>query len=490
MFSDSIIQRHMTSDCAMRSLFSEEAIEYAWQQLAIIAGVDVQDSVSGNGFESLPLDLRYGYETGGISEGKLQVRVRACTSSAWRRLIQGEAGIKWIPISELVPARTPLPFDDAIPVVLWGRGAEDGNRPFVELSSNGSVLLFNADIVATTFFMLSRWEETVNPERDEHSRFPASASIAYKYSFLDRPIVDEYAVILKMWLKSLLPDWKPIYPHFNVQLSHDIDAVRKLSSWPVMFRYLIGDLLYGDGVASDARSIFKTIRGRSNPEQDPFMMGIEALAELSRAQGLRSAFYFKTAQQGPRDSGYDFFDPLVQKCIERLRRENFEIGFHPGYDTFKNLDRLLEEKADFDTAVGNNLDGYGGRQHYLRFESPITWRHWEAANLAYDSTMGYADREGFRCGTCHPFHPFDFENNRVLDLVEVPLIVMEKVFLNRGISQAEEAILKLAKQCQKVGGTFTLLWHNSSVFGNWRHWFKMYESVVTILAEMCEGINA
>jgi len=92
--------------------------------------------------------------------------------------------------------------------------------------------------------------------------------------------------------------------------------------------------------------------------------------------------------------------------------QGFEIGFHPGYDTYRNLARPLQEKAIFDEAIG--LDRYGGRQHYLRFEVLTTWRHWEAANLAYDSTLGYNRCEGFRCGTCHPFHPFDFEQNREL----------------------------------------------------------------------------
>ena len=48
------------------------------------------------------------------------------------------------------------------------------------------------DILAASFFMLTRWEEYVNRTRDNHNRFQATASLAYKQGFLDRPIVNEY----------------------------------------------------------------------------------------------------------------------------------------------------------------------------------------------------------------------------------------------------------------------------------------------------------
>lgn len=52
------------------------------------------------------------------------------------------------------------------------------------------------DLFASAFFMLSRWEETVRPERDEHGRFPAIASTACQWGFLDRPVVNLYAETL------------------------------------------------------------------------------------------------------------------------------------------------------------------------------------------------------------------------------------------------------------------------------------------------------
>ena len=50
--------------------------------------------------------------------------------------------------------------------------------------------------------LLSRWEETVLTGRDAHGRLPFSDSVAHRQGFLDRPLVDEYALILREWLKA------------------------------------------------------------------------------------------------------------------------------------------------------------------------------------------------------------------------------------------------------------------------------------------------
>jgi hypothetical protein len=143
------------------------------------------------------------------------------------------------------------------------------------------------------------------------------------------------------------------------------------------------------------------------------------------------------------------------------------------------------EKQRMDVALGETR--YGGRQHYLRFRAPDTWRHWEGAGLTYDSTLSFADHEGFRCGTCHPFQPFDLEADRVLDVWEIPLIVMEVTLKNYRYltpEQAENRILTLARRCQVVNGTFTLLWHNSSLQGEWVPWEQMYRRLLPKLAAL------
>mgnify|MGYP000971870045 CR=1 FL=1 len=44
-------------------------------------------------------------------------------------------------------------------------------------------IICEADVFASCFFMLTRWEEYVNKNRDKHDRFSANESLAYKQGF-------------------------------------------------------------------------------------------------------------------------------------------------------------------------------------------------------------------------------------------------------------------------------------------------------------------
>ena len=48
-------------------------------------------------------------------------------------------------------------------------------------------IICGLDIFASSFFMLTRWEEYVNKERDKHNRFSSKSSLAFKFDFLNRP---------------------------------------------------------------------------------------------------------------------------------------------------------------------------------------------------------------------------------------------------------------------------------------------------------------
>jgi hypothetical protein len=172
----------------------------------------------------------------------------------------------------------------------------------------------------------------------------------------------------------------------------------------------------------------------------------------------------------------------TKEIINYLQALRFEIGFHPGYYTFNNDTLFLMEKERMDQVLGRT--NYGGRQHYLRFEVPMTWRLWERASLIYDSTLGYPEQEGFRCGTCYPYQPFDVLEQRIINIYECPLIVMDSTLANYkhiNTIEAEKIILDLAKRCACVGGVFTMLWHNTSLCVKNHPYREMYRKLLPLL---------
>ena len=64
---------------------------------------------------------------------------------------------------------------------------------------------FPFDIFGASFFMLSRYEEYLPHIKDEYGRFEAKESLAFKYGFLEIPIVDKWVQILKIEILKKYP---------------------------------------------------------------------------------------------------------------------------------------------------------------------------------------------------------------------------------------------------------------------------------------------
>ena len=167
---------------------------------------------------------------------------------------------------------------------------------------------------------------------------------------------------------------------------------------------------------------------------------------------------------------------MIERVTDVLRdidSRGHRIGIHPGYKTYndKNNFRLSVQKLKQTLAKESiNQEILIGRQHYLRWKTPDTARFYEENKVISDSTLGYADMPGFRCGTCIRYNFFDAEEQKLMDLYEQPLIVMECSVISgkyMGLSaskKAQDNMIKLKDICKKVGGEFTLLWHNTSLF--------------------------
>lgn len=93
-------------------------------------------------------------------------------------------------------------------------------------------------------------------------------------------------------------------------------------------------------------------------------------------------------------------DPAIREPIQRIHQRGHEIGLHPSYGTYQTPELITKEAERLRTVLqksGIVQPKLGGRMHYLRWEHPSTLQAWNDAGMTYDSTLGYADRPGFRC---------------------------------------------------------------------------------------------
>lgn len=469
----------------MNFLLTDHMIRYAWKELAQRAGIaefTKDDRLAG-------VPVAYG-KPAEITFNQPGIIIESTGADDICRLLKlEEDSLVWAQMSHLMPSTSRWSTDNIkLPILLWGEGVERNNNGSIRQRADGTVVV-SIDMIAATIFMLTRWEEIAVTERDHHDRFPVQASVAYKQRFLDYPIIDLYAQILQAWLQYLNLNWQPQYPTFEVKLSHDIDWIAPYPSWKYGFRRLVGDVVKRREWQQARETYTKLLSSFVTPDRTPQMQGIYLLAKVSEQANLTSVFNIMASVSSSFDSGYNPTSTNIRQCIAQLLHAGHEIGFHPGYYTYDNYCQLEAEKIRLDNALSLLLDKdiNSGRQHYLRFKAPDTWLHWHKLGMRYDSTLGYADHEGFRCGTCHQFNVFDIEGDQELDLVEIPLIVMDETlrsYRDMNIDEAHERIIYLARICFKVGGTFTLLWHNTSLLDNWSAWGNRYAEIVQELATL------
>lgn len=377
--------------------------------------------------------------------------------------------------------------NNQIPVI-FGGDPESAN--FIELTNKQINLML--DIFGSSFFMLTRYEEIVKIDRDQHDRFPVTASIALQEGFLDRPIVNEYLEILWACLQYLWPNLRRKTREYRLLLSHDVDQPLCVTGKPLtrLIRRVGGDILRRRDIGLAARSTMAYIYGLwGNFDRDPCNT-FDFIMNLSEKYNVKSTFHFMTAYSSfcETDRRYKIDDPWFRKLIRSIHERGHELGLHTNYDTFRDKNRTNHEfeiLLDLTTQEGICQKQWGSRQHYLRWDNPATWQNLEDAGLNYDSTLTFADHIGFRCGTCYEYPVFNLITKKILNLIERPLIVMDGAFLYMKMSlknkSAINSIIRLNQICKCYKGSFTLLWHNSSLITTFEKHY--YSDLLKSLAE-------
>jgi peptidoglycan/xylan/chitin deacetylase (PgdA/CDA1 family) len=205
---------------------------------------------------------------------------------------------------------------------------------------------------------------------------------------------------------------------------------------------------------------------------DPFFTCFDWMMDVNEKAGNRIAFYFIVDHTSKTMDGcYLVNEPAILSLLRRIHDRGHEIGLHQSFNTYQNQDQTKKE-ADYLQNVLNDMsifqDSLGGRQHFLRWETPITARNCAFAGLDYDSTLTYAEYAGFRCGTCYEYTFYDVFRRERLNIQERPLVVMDvSVFSNKYMNydygaNAQNLILKLKSRCFQFNGDFTILWHNNN----------------------------
>lgn len=330
-------------------------------------------------------------------------------------------------------------------------------------------LVVHADIIASAYFLLTRYEEIRRRNvRDAHGRFPGKESLPYRAGFLQRPVVDEYGRLLRDWLRQGGVDIEEFEPRIRkVWLTHDIDQPFFCQT----FRSLARESMKGCG-------FMKAWRFYSGPlDEDPYYTYpwlVRHADILKRDLGdgrCEVVFFVKAGGRSQEDKPhYLLWTKDMRALFNGLKKGHCHFGLHSSFDAGKDPARIAEEKATLEKYIGRPIRY--NRHHFLASREPEDLDWLERFGFTDDFTMGYADVAGFRLGTARPVRWINPENRRLSSLLLHPLTVMDRTLmdprymdLNRG--EAFDLCSDLIRKTKRANGELVWLWHNNSV-SNWK----------------------
>lgn len=355
--------------------------------------------------------------------------------------------------------------------------------PHIEKIEN--TIVCYADLIASTYFLISRYEEYINPNnnRDTHGRYIGKQSIPAKANFIHRPIVEEYSELLRKLLQQTNITLPPIPQQINhIYLTHDVDSITN-------YRRLRG-FLGGTyrSIVKRTESITTILKSLFNINHDPAYTFPWILQQDNQLPEATQIYFIKATHNA---KGFD--RPtynLIGKNFIHLKKEilksspNAIFGLHASYRSGNTPDIIVEEQKLLQYAIENQRITTS-RHHYLRSLQPNDMETLIDARITDDYTMGYADIAGFRLGTCRAVRFINPSTCKLTSLTLHHLTIMdctlsESHYMNLNYNQALSYSQSLINEIKKYNGDLSLLWHNTR-FTNDNYHNQLYSQIIKYL---------
>jgi hypothetical protein len=330
-------------------------------------------------------------------------------------------------------------------------------------------LIFHDDLIKSAFYLLSGYQENIILERESLGRFSHTGSIQHRLGILKKPIVNyyfkkiiegivEYCKVFKVTYRK-----RELSNNFIFNLTHDVDRIDLYT-----LNYLLYKIKSVLGLVKTRYSFKQNVKlvlegftqlfsiRRKNPYWD-----FSYLRAIEKSLNLRSVFYFLERDLKNKDSKYSINNKRIRNLIAYLEKEKCEIGLHGTIRSATSMEQM-QRIMQIIRNVSYQKE-FGIRQHRLIFEYQKTPFIQENVELKYDTSLGFPEYEGFRNSYCLPFRLYNFEEDEIFNIWEIPLNVMDCTLLeyrNLTFKEARESVIEIINEVKRFHGIFTLLWHN------------------------------
>ncbi len=328
------------------------------------------------------------------------------------------------------------------------------------------------DIFAATFYLISRYEEYLPHAKDEYGRYAHGNSLAFKEEFLNLPLVN-------IWVKDFAQKLKAKHSTFNIQ--HSTFAFLPTYDIDIAYSYKHKGLTRNIGGFFTSPSL-ERIRVLFNSKKDPFD-AYDWLDELHQQNNFHPIYFFLVAEKnGPYDKNILPHKDAMWDLVERHAKK-YKVGLHPSWQSGDDVALIKKEKVQLE-AMRDHISSRvtASRQHYIRFNLPLTYQRLIDAGFTDDYSMGYGSINGFRASVASSFYWYDLEKEDQTDLRIHPFCFMDaNSFYEQKQSAAEtlDEMNHYYEQCRSVDGMMITIWHNNflgdtKMFHGWKDIYKQF----------------
>ena len=367
-------------------------------------------------------------------------------------------------------------------------------EPREEWSADGSQLIIHADLLASTYFLISRYEEMYRrSERDSYGRFPGKSSLPYRAGFLHRPIIDEYGEALRQILletgiaerHNLRLEERP-QTFSRVNLTHDLSRPYNYRGWRSFLRAW---LKQKNSPLEAARLSFS-----ADVEDDYFTFPKFLKWDRNTCDSLgrdRSDIFLfiRMPSRHPLDKPYYSLHSLyLRRILSIAAKHKVLLALQCSYAAGHQSELISKERHQFEKAFRQRPRGL--RHNKLTSCEPEDLLQAYVSGFRNDYSMGYADVVGFRLGTCRPVK-FINPNTRLLtELILHPLVLRDLTLSDQRYmaleqDEAEHIAHDLIRTTARYNGELTLLWHNDLLSQKTHPWHSvLYRSMLRLIEEL------
>lgn len=351
------------------------------------------------------------------------------------------------------------------------------------------ILYIYADIVASAFFLITRYEEMViSDSRDVYGRYIGRSSVLMKSGNMNKPLVDIYGLIMRKKLQEM----GIVFPEIEkgiktVYLTHDVDMLWNRTGFVNSIKKTIKKVLFEKKI--DFSPILNSMGIYIWNDLDIFdeLNEIdERVKERCRSNFEKIVFLLGTERPDENTEAY-ILDKKFDRYKEKLVRMGYKIGIHPSYRAGDALSLVSEEIDRLSERTDTTI--VYDRHHYLRCISFDELNILEQNGIEKDFTMGYADVIGFRLGTSRCVRWIDPRNMSLHNIELQPLNIMdgtlyEKQYMNLSYEEAYSACESIIEAVREVNGDLCILIHNNIETGVCLWIKKLYLDMADMI---CEG---